>query len=66
MGGACSMHQRVEKCISICVEKPEGRSLLEISSRRLEDNIKMYIKEMGVRVWSELDQIRIESIGGLL
>jgi hypothetical protein len=36
----------------ILVGKPEGNILLERSRRRLEDNIKIYLKEICGRMWT--------------
>jgi hypothetical protein len=38
----------------ILVRKPEGRSLLERNRHRWEDNIKMVLKEIGMRMWARV------------
>ena len=46
MGGACGTHggRRVHK---VLVGKPEGKRPLGRPRRRREDNIKMYLQEVG-------------------
>jgi hypothetical protein len=36
-----------EKCIQYIGMKPEGKGLLQGPRRNLENNIKMYLKEIG-------------------
>jgi hypothetical protein len=48
------------------VGKPEGQRPLEKSRRRLEENIKIDLQEVGFGVWTGLNWLRIETFGGLL
>jgi len=45
--GTCSMHGVDESCIRNLVAKPEGVQPLGKPRRRCEDNIKLYIQEVG-------------------
>jgi hypothetical protein len=47
MGGACSAHERDEKCMQILIGKSEGKRPLGRPRRRWEDNTKMDMREMG-------------------
>jgi hypothetical protein len=51
---------------SVLVGKPEGKRPLERPSRRWEDGIKKYLREIGWGVWSGLSWLRIAIVGGLL
>ena len=46
--------------------KAEGKIPLGRPRRRWEDNIKMYLQEADVRVWTELICLRIGTGGGHL
>jgi hypothetical protein len=48
------------------VGKSEGKSPLGRPRRRLEDNIKMELQEVGCGVWFGLSWLRIETGGGHL
>jgi hypothetical protein len=48
------------------VDRPEGRRPLGRPRRRLEDNIKMYLREVGWGTWTGLIWFRIGTGGGLL
>jgi hypothetical protein len=48
------------------VRKPEGNRPLRRHRRRCEDNIKMDLQEVECGVWTELDWLSIETIGGHL
>jgi hypothetical protein len=48
MGRTCSMHES-RNTYKISVREPEGKRLLGKSKRRLEDNIKIDIKHIGMR-----------------
>jgi hypothetical protein len=47
----------------VLVGKPEGKRPLGRPRRRLEDNIKMDLQEVGCGVWTGLDWVRIETAG---
>jgi hypothetical protein len=49
----------------ILVGRPEGRRPLGRPRRRWEDNIKMYLQEMGWGAWTGLIWLRIGTGGGL-
>jgi hypothetical protein len=51
---------------NILVAKPERKTPLGRPRHRQEDNIRMYLREMGWDVWTGLIWLRIETIGGLL
>jgi hypothetical protein len=46
--------------------KPEGKRLLGRPWDRWEDNGKMYLKDVGCGVWTELSWLKIETDGGHL
>ena len=50
----------------LLVGKPEGRRPLGRHRRRLEDNIKMDLQEVGLGVWTGLIWLRIGTSGELL
>jgi hypothetical protein len=50
----------------ILVGTPEGRQPLGRTRRRWEDNIKMYLQEVGWRTWIVFSWLRICTSGGLL
>jgi hypothetical protein len=50
----------------ILVGRPEGRRPLGRPRRRLEDNIKIDLQEMGWGAWTGLIWLRIGTGGGLL
>jgi hypothetical protein len=54
IGGSCSAHGEVEKCVNILNEKPKGKRPAGRHMRRLEDNIKMDLRETGFEL-CELD-----------
>jgi hypothetical protein len=47
---------------TVLVGKPEGRGPLRRPRRRLEDNIKMDLQEVGWRAWTGLIWLRIETL----
>jgi hypothetical protein len=47
MGGACGSHGEVRGAYNILVGRPEGRRQLGRPRRRWEDNIRMYLREIG-------------------
>jgi hypothetical protein len=48
------------------VRKPEGRRPLGRPRRRLKDNIKMDLREVGWGAWTGSTRLRIGTGGGLL
>ena len=50
----------------VLVAKPEGRRPLGRPRRRLEDNIKMDLQEVGCGVWTGLSWLGIGTGGGHL
>jgi hypothetical protein len=50
----------------VLVGKPEGKRPLGRPRRRWEDEIKMYLREIGWGVWSGFIWLRIGIVGGLL
>jgi hypothetical protein len=50
----------------ILVGKPEGKRPLGRPRHRWEDNIKMYLQEVGWRAWTGLIWLRIGTSGGPL
>jgi hypothetical protein len=50
----------------ILVGRPEGRRPLGRPRHRWEDNIKIYLQEMGCGAWNGLSWLRIGTGGGLL
>jgi len=52
--------------VSVLVGKPEGKRSLGIHRRRWEDNIKMYLQELGYGTWTGLIWLRIGTGGGHL
>jgi hypothetical protein len=60
MGRACSTYGEEEKCMQGLIGKPKGRRPLERTKRRREDNIKIYIREVGCggKDWINLAQNR--------
>jgi hypothetical protein len=56
-----------ERCAyRILVGRPEGRRPLGRPRRRWEDNINMYLQEVGWGAWAGLIWLRIGTDGGLL
>jgi hypothetical protein len=45
----------------VLVGKPEGKRPLGRPKRKWEDNITMYLKEVGCGVWTGLSWLRIEA-----
>jgi hypothetical protein len=54
MGMTCSSRGEKRNAYRILVGKPEGKSPLRTRRRRWEDNIKMYLREIG---WGGMDWI---------
>jgi hypothetical protein len=48
----------------VLVRKPEGKRPMGRPRHRWEDNIKMYLQEVGCGVWTGLGWLRIETGGG--
>jgi hypothetical protein len=53
MNRACSMYQERRGVYRVFVRKPEGRKQLGRPRRRWENNIKMYLREVG---WEGMDR----------
>ena len=51
---------------SLLVGEPEGKPPFWRPRRRLEDNIKMDLQEVGCGVWTGLIWLLIGTVGGLL
>jgi hypothetical protein len=47
MGGACNTYEGRRGLYRVLVEKPEGKRPLGRPRRRWEDNIKIYLQEVG-------------------
>ena len=58
MGGACRKDRERRGVYRVLLGKPEGKSPLERPRRRWEDNIKIYIKEMGLEGMDWIDLVR--------
>ena len=59
MGGTCGAHGEGRGVHWVLVGKPDGKKTLRKPRRRWEDNIKMYLQEMGRSGdWMELAQDR--------
>jgi len=54
LGRACSTHGGRRGAYGILVERPDGRRPLGRPRRRWDDNIKMYLQELG---WGDMDWI---------
>jgi hypothetical protein len=52
MGRACGMYWGEEMCIQDFGGKPEEKGQLGRPKHRWEDNIKMYLQEVGWGAWS--------------
>jgi hypothetical protein len=50
----------------VLVRKPEGNRPPGRPRRRWDDNIKMYLQEVGLRVWTGLSWLRIGTGSGHL
>ena len=63
MGRACIEQSR--NAYRVLVERPDEKRLLECSRRRLEDNIKMDLREVGSDAgdWIDLTQDRNPMVG---
>jgi hypothetical protein len=48
MGGACNVHGEMRSSYNILVGKPEGKRPLGRPRRRWLDNIKMYLRKIGL------------------
>jgi hypothetical protein len=65
MGGAYSARRKDEK-YKVLVEKPKGTKPFGRPRGRSEDNIKIYLTEIGFGVWTGLIWLRIGICGRLL
>ena len=66
MGGACSVYGREERRIPGLVGKPEGKRPLGRPRRRWEDNIKMYLQEVGCGAMDRIIWLMTETGGAHL
>jgi hypothetical protein len=66
VGGTCGTHEEGRGVYRDLVGRPEGRGPLGRPRPRWEDNIKMYLREIGIdgANWIRLAQDRVR--GGLL
>jgi hypothetical protein len=64
INGTCNKHKR-DNCIQIFVRTPEGKSALRKHPHRLENNIKIDLKQ-GLRMYAGFIWVKIKSNGGLL
>jgi hypothetical protein len=55
MGGACSAYGERRGVYRVLVRKPEGKRPLERPRRRLEDNIKMDLQDVGCGGMESID-----------
>jgi len=65
MGGACRTYGGEERFIQVLVGKPEEKRPFGRPRLRCEDNIKMYLPELGFEGldWIDLAQDRWRSLG---
>jgi hypothetical protein len=56
MGRACSIHGEMRNADRVLMGKPEGNGPLGRPRRKLEDNIKMDLREI---VWGGMDWIHL-------
>ena len=67
MGGACSAYGGERRSLyGVLVGKPEGKRPLGRPRHRWEDNIKMYLQEVGWGAWTGLIWLRVGTGGGHL
>jgi hypothetical protein len=52
MGLACSTRRRADKCVQNIGWKPKGKRPLGRTRRRWEDNIRLYLRDIG---WERVD-----------
>jgi len=45
--GTCTAYEEMRTVYKILIEKPESKTLLRSFGRGLDDNIKMYLREIG-------------------
>jgi hypothetical protein len=56
-----------KRCVyRVLVRKPEGKRPLGRPRRKWEDNIKMDLQELGLRMWTGLSWLSIDTGGGHL
>ena len=65
VGKPCSMYGREERCIQGLVGKLVGSRPHERPRRRLENNIKINLREMGMGAWTGSFLFRVGTGGGL-
>jgi hypothetical protein len=66
VGGACDTHGRGEKRVQGFGGKTRRKRPLERPRRRWEDGIKVELREIGWRVWSGFNWLKIGTVDGLL
>jgi hypothetical protein len=54
------------KAYKVLVGKPEGKRPLGRPRRRLEDGIRLYLRDIGLGLWIGFDCLRTGTGGGLL
>ena len=67
MGWPYGTHGRKERCMQSLVEGPEGKRPLGGPRHKVKDNIKMFLKEVGLggMDWIDLNQDGDRLCGGL-
>jgi hypothetical protein len=62
VGGTCGTHGGGESVYRVLVERPEGKRPLGRPRRRLEDDIKLDLRETGIdgENWIRLTQDRVQ------
>jgi hypothetical protein len=62
VGGTCGTHGERRGVYRVLVGRPEGKRPLGRPRRRWEDNIKMYLREIGIDVanWIQVAQDRVQ------
>jgi hypothetical protein len=61
---ACGTDKEERRMYRVLVGKPEGKRPMGRSRRKWDDNVRMYLQEVGV--WTGLGWPRIETGGGHL
>jgi hypothetical protein len=62
VGGTCSTYGEGRGIYRVLIWRPKGKRPLERPRRRWEDNIKMYLREIGIdgAKWVQLAQDRVK------
>jgi hypothetical protein len=62
VGWTCDTHGGGERCLQVLVGRPEGKRPLGRPRHRWEDNIKMYLREIGIDgvnwIWLAWDRVQ--------